>query len=318
MVGANVSDLPMDPAALPGNYLLDASLYVFRAYHALRPDWNDADGDATHAAHGFVSTLLSLLEQTRPQRLAVCFDGSLNTSFRNEIYPAYKANREPPDANLLKQFGYCREFTRALGLAALIDTRYEADDLIGSLAGRLRELGERFVVVSADKDLGQLLMDGDWQWDFTKADPAGPATVLERFGVAPHQLADWLALAGDTVDNIPGVKGVGAKTASQLLRHFGSLDALLTRVDEVQFLKHVRGAAQVGRQLRASRDLALLCRQLTGIAMDAPTPHLTSLVPAAPDLDAFDRLCDAAGFGSVLRVRARRWQRLHAGQGAGG
>lgn len=313
-----MSESVFDPLeSLPRNYLFDASLYVFRSYHALRPDWSDKDGQATHAVHGFVSTLLNLLEQTRPQRLAVCFDGSLNSSFRNEIYPAYKANREPPDENLLCQFKYCRDFTAALGASGLIDLRYEADDLIGTLAHQLRESGEQFVVVSADKDLGQLLTEGNWQWDFTKADPVGPAEVKERFGVEPHQLADWLALAGDSVDNIPGVNGVGAKTAAQLLRHFGSLEDVLARVDEVAFLRSVRGAAQVGHKLRAGRDLALLCRQLTGIALDAPVPALHQLKPAEPDLDRFDALCDQAGFGSVLRVRARRWQRLWSALQAG-
>lgn len=298
-------------ASLPRNYLLDASLYVFRAYHSLKPDWKTAEGEPTHAVHGFVSTLLNLLEQSRPDRLAVCFDGSLTTSFRNQIYPQYKANRPPPDPNLLIQFDLCQRFARALGTHSLIDNSFEADDLIGTLAARLRAEGHRYVIVSADKDLGQLLGEHDRQWDFTKGEPVGPEGVLERFGVRPDQLADWLALCGDAIDNIPGVQGVGAKTAAQLLRHFDSLQALLERVEEVAFLKSLRGAPQVCLKLKAGRELALLCRQLTVIAEHAPVPELEALAPLEPDLARFDELCDEAGFGSVLRVRARRWHRLH-------
>lgn len=301
---------------LPRNYLLDASLYVFRAYHSLKPDWQTPAGEPTHAVHGFVATLLNLLEQSRPNRLAVCFDGSLTTSFRNRIYPQYKANRPPPDPNLLVQFDLCQRFARALGTRPLIDDQFEADDLIGTLAMRLRAGGETFVIVSADKDLGQLLGEHDRQWDFTKGDPMGPPAVFERFGVHPHQLADWLALSGDSVDNIPGVQGVGAKTAAQLLKHFGSLSALLERVEEVAFLKSLRGAAQVCMKLKAGRELALLCRQLTGIAEHAPVPELEHLTPLEPDLSHFDALCDEAGFGSQLRVRARRWHRLHQARAA--
>src|SRR5690606_33652545 len=149
----------------------------------------------------------------------------------------------------------------ALGLAVLAHTEYEADDLIGTALHRARPAGFRGVIVSADKDLSQLLGEHDEQWDFARGLRWGAAGVKARHGVHAHQIADYLALTGDAVDNIPGVGGIGAKTAAVLLSHFGSLDALLARVDEVAFLR-LRGAAQVAARLREQRELALLFRQL--------------------------------------------------------
>lgn len=291
--------------------LIDASLYIFRAYHALPPDWRDPEGWPTHAAQGFASFLLQVLEQLRPQAVAVCFDESLGSGFRSEIYPAYKANREPPDEALLRQFAHCRAIARGLGLPALAHGRFEADDLIGTLATQARARGECVLVLSADKDLTQLLRDGDEQWDFGRDRRYNPDAVEERFGVRPEQMADLLALAGDPIDNIPGVNGVGQLTAAKLLRHFGSLDALYERVDEVAFLR-IRGAKALHVRLIEQREQAFLSRRLTAIACDAPVPAVEELRTGKPDLVQLNALFDHLGFGPFLRRRAEavagRWQ----------
>src|SRR5690606_28671633 len=190
-------------------------------------------------------------------------------------------------------------------LAVLAHTEYEADDLIGSALHRARPAGFRGVIVSADKDLSQLLGEHDEQWDFARGQRWGAAGVKARHGVHAHQIADYLALTGDAVDNIPGVGGIGAKTAAVLLSHFGSLDALLERVDEVAFLR-LRGAAQVAARLREQRELALLFRQLTTIACDAPLDYAVPATPrGAADPEMLDGLATALRFGPMTRRRLR-------------
>ncbi len=240
----------------PALHLVDASLYVFRAWHSMPDEFRDAHGWPTNAVHGFARFLLDLLERERPRHIAIAFDEALDSCFRNRIYPAYKANREPAPEELRRQFSHCKALCAALGLAVLADHDYEADDLIGSALYRARPAGYRGVIVSADKDLSQLLGEHDEQWDYARAQRWGAAGVKARHGVHAHQIADYLALTGDAVDNIPGVGGVGPKTAAVLLAHFGNLDELLARVDEIAFLR-LRGAAQGGRApARAARARA--------------------------------------------------------------
>ncbi len=255
----------------PRLYLVDASIFVFRAWHSLPDDMRDAEGRPANAVQGFLRFLLELLERERPTHIAMAFDASLESSFRNAIYPAYKANREPAPAELLSQFDACIALCRALGLAVLVDARYEADDLIGSLLERQRNAGFRGLILSPDKDLSQLLAEGDEQWDYARNLRWGRDGVPDRLGVRADQVADFLGLAGDAVDNIPGVPGIGAKTASALLGHFDSLDALLERVGEVPFLR-LRGAAGHAQRLRLHADQARLSRRLATVLRDAELP----------------------------------------------
>ncbi|HEY4530761.1 MAG TPA: 5'-3' exonuclease H3TH domain-containing protein [Luteimonas sp.] len=292
------------PAPAPPLYLVDASLYVFRAWHSMPPDgFRDADGWPTNAVHGFARFLLDLLERERPRNIAIAFDEALDSCFRNALYPAYKANRDPAPAELKRQFAYCKALCAALGLPVLAHREYEADDLIGTALLLARGIGFRGVIVSADKDLSQLLAGQDEQWDYARGQRWGADGVKARHGVHAHQVADYLALCGDAVDNIPGVPGIGCKTAAVLLGHFGSLDALLGRIDEVPFLR-MRGAATVAARLREHRDQALLCRRLSTIACDAPLVEVLppfSRVSADPaTLSAF---ADAVGFGPMTRRR---------------
>jgi DNA polymerase I len=289
----------------PGDGVLfvDASLYVFRAWHAMPPDFTDVDGWPVNAVHGFARFILELLERHQPSHVVVAFDESLESSFRNEIYPAYKANREPAPEELKRQFRHCLAFCQALGLATLVDGRYEADDLIGTAMARLRQPGRACVIVSADKDLSQLLRPGDLQWDYARDQRWGHDGVFARYGVHAHQIPDYLGLTGDAVDNIPGVPGIGAKTAAALLAHFDTLDELLARQAEVAFLR-LRGAVAHARRLAEHRDIALLSRRLATIATDAPLPDtLRDGRRAAIDQDCASELMDHLRMGPMTRRR---------------
>jgi DNA polymerase-1 len=287
-------------------YLIDASVYVFRAYYSMPDDMVDQDGNPVNAFYGFSRFLGSFIEQVRPERLAVLFDESLASSFRTEIYPEYKANREPAPPELKRQFGLCREFTRALGVWECAHPNYEADDLIGTLVSRARESAIPSTVISRDKDLAQLISRSDVFWDFAGKGQLRYEQIRDVFGVWPEQIADFLALAGDSVDNIPGVPGVGRKTAAALLDHFGDLDRLYANLHKVHEVE-VRGAKTLGAKLEAHRGAAMLARQLTGIACDAPLDDMSvELTLRKPDLGRLNALFDRTGVGMALRRQAER------------
>jgi len=289
-------------------YYIDASYFVFRAYHSMPPDMVDGDGNATHALYGFARFVSDLLEQVRPERIAIAFDLSLRseTSFRNGIYPAYKANREAAPADLERQFALCREFCRHMGLAEFASAEYEADDIIGTLAARSRAAGLRNVLVTRDKDLSQLIRDGDVFWDYSANTRYHYHDIGARFGAVPELIADFLALTGDAVDNIPGVPGVGKKTAAELFAVFGSLDDLYANIDRVPALK-LRGAASVALRLRLHKEAAYLARRLTGIVCDMPlAATLDDLKPRPQDSAGLESFFNCHGFGSILRRQSRR------------
>ena len=287
-------------------YLIDASVYVFRAWFSLPEDMQDSDGKQTNALYGFTRFLGDFLEHTRPEYVAVAFDTSHSTCFRNDIYPEYKANRDPAPEELKQQFERCREVTRALGLRDFAEQRYEADDIIGTLVTRMRREGMRSTILSRDKDLTQLLDAGDVMWDFVGGKRVRYKDVPDKYGVRAEQMVDYLALAGDSVDNIPGVRGVGTKTAAALLNHFDSMDDIYARLDEVANVA-VRGAATLARKLEAGREDARLSRRLSKIECDVPMQsEREQLRRKAPDMDALNELYDRADFGQVLRRQAER------------
>ncbi|HPF73716.1 MAG TPA: 5'-3' exonuclease H3TH domain-containing protein [Xanthomonadaceae bacterium] len=284
-------------------FLVDASMYVFRAWHSMPDDFIDVDGHPVNAVHGFTRFLLELLERQRPQHIAVAFDEALESSFRNERYPAYKANRDPAPDSLKRQFQECQAISRSLGLATVVDPRYEADDLIGTLLVRQREAGFKGLILSADKDLSQLLREGDQQWDYARNQRWDHDGVRERYGVRPEQIPDFLGLTGDSSDNIPGVPGIGPKTASALLEHFHDLDSLLARAHEVEFLR-LRGAKAHATRLREHAEQARLSRDLATIALDAPIPeHIGDARRQPVDQQAMDGLCERLRFGALSRRR---------------
>jgi len=287
-------------------YLVDASVFIFRAYYSVPTSLTNSDGEPVNAVHGFGRFLGDLLETESPRHIAVAFDQSLTTSFRNQLYPAYKANREPAPVELKRQFAWCRDLCRAYGISEFSSDSYEADDLIGTLATRARQQGKRTVVVTRDKDLSQLIRPGDVYWDYIGESRYEYDDIPERFGVLPERMADFLALTGDAVDNIQGVPGIGKKTASMLLKHYESLDHLYDNLDAVLKLK-IRNAGFVVGQLRDYRDAAFLARQLTAIACDAPMQaDMAHLQRRAPDMRAFNSLCDSLGFGRLLRNQVER------------
>jgi len=289
-------------------YHIDASYFVFRAYHSMPPDMVDAEGNATHALYGFARFLCDFLEQIRPERIGVAFDESLRgeTSFRCGIFPAYKANREPPPADLKRQFALCREFCRHLGVAEFASVQYEADDIIGTLAARARAAGLKNVLVTRDKDLSQLIREGDVYWDYTGKARYHYHEIGARFGAPPELIADFLALTGDAVDNIPGVPGIGRKIAAELFTVFRSLDELYENLERVPTLK-LRGAASIAARLLEHREAAYLARRLTGIVCDVPLTAAPDDLRRRPaDGAALTSFFDAHGFGSILRQQARR------------
>ncbi len=287
-------------------YLIDASVYVFRAYYSMPDDMVDDVGNPVNALYGYCRFLGDFIEQVKPDFIAVLFDESLTSSFRNQIYPEYKANREPAPEELERQFKQCRRFTRALGVMECASAEYEADDLIGTLVEHGRRHGRPSTIVSRDKDLVQLLGEEDVFWDFAGKGKLRYKSIPDVFGVWPEQIADYLALAGDSVDNIKGVPGVGKKTASALLQHFGSLTDIYDNLDRVHEV-NVRGAKTLGSKLEAHRDAAELARRLTGIACDAPIEGAESaLRPSAARLGDINALYDEANIGTALRRQAER------------
>ena len=290
----------------PRVYLIDASIYIFRAWFSVPDDLTNSDGHPINALHGFAGFLGGFLDEAGPEHVAVVFDESLTTSFRNEIFPAYKANRELPPADLEQQFHYCRTLVQGLGLADFSSDYYEADDLIGTIATQLRPQNFSMVILSADKDLAQLIEEGDMLWDYARNRRHRRGDIPRWLGVQAHQVADWLALTGDSVDNIPGIPGIGAKTATALLAHFDSLENLYSRLEEVADLD-IRGAARVQTLLREHEDKARLARQLTGVVInpdlqvDAVDVQRRAVSPAA-----VATVCEQLGLGRMTQARLAR------------
>jgi 5'-3' exonuclease len=287
-------------------YLIDASVFVFRAYYSIPPDMADGDGRPVNALYGFARFLGDLLETTRSRSVAIAFDESLTQSFRNQLFPAYKAQREAPPPELSQQFERCRSLCELLGLPAYGSDTYEADDIIGTLTARARRSGRPAVVVSRDKDLSQLIRPGDYFWDFSAGKRYGYDDIAPRFGVLPERMADYLALTGDAVDNIPGVPGVGPKTAGVLMTHFATIDDLYDNLAAVPALP-IRGALRIREQLAQHRSAAFLARELTRIACDVPLPVDEDLTARSrPHLARLAAFYDGAGFGAALRRQAER------------
>lgn len=284
-------------------YLIDASVYIFRGYFALPSSITDRAGRPANAVHGFADFLCGFMSGTRPREVAVCFDESLTSSFRNDLYPDYKANREPAPEDLKYQFQVCRAMVEALGLVGLASDRYEADDLIATLAARAQAKGQPVVILSRDKDLAQLLQSQDRMWDYAGDQWLDAAAVASKFGVGPDQMLDYQALVGDAVDNIPGIRGIGPKAAAALLAHFGSLDDIYKGIEAVPGLP-VRGAKRLHALLAEGREMAYLSRELARMITDAPLPALADDLRVtgfkAARIEAFS---ETWGLGGRLRAR---------------
>ncbi|HIF61636.1 MAG TPA: DNA polymerase I [Candidatus Pelagibacter sp.] len=250
-------------------YLIDGSGYIFRAYYALPPLSRKSDGLPTGAVSGFCSMLFKLLEDSRaddsdhkPTHFAVIFD-SARKNFRNEIYNEYKANRSEAPEDLIPQFEYIRKSVKAFNLPSIELINYEADDLIATYAKKIIKAGAKVTVISSDKDLMQLVSGKLRLYDPMKSKVLGEKEVFEKFGVKPDQVIDVQALAGDSADNVPGVPGIGIKTASELINKYKTLDVLLKRADEIPQNKR-------RETLLANKDKAILSKQLVTLKDDVP------------------------------------------------
>jgi len=254
--------------ALEHLYLIDGSGYIFRAYHAL-PPMQRSDGTPTNAVLGFSNMLFKLIEDLnegeKPTHLAVIFDRGRRT-FRNDIYEDYKAHRPPPPEDLIPQFALIRKATVAFGLPSIEKEGFEADDLIATYARLATDRGWTTTIVSSDKDLMQLVGEQVDMFDSMKNKRLGEAEVIDKFGVGPDKVVEIQALAGDSSDNVPGVPGIGVKTAAQLIAEYGDLDRLLERAGEIKQPKR-------RENLIENAELARISRELVRLRDDVPIEH---------------------------------------------
>jgi len=289
-------------------YLIDASIYIFRAYFSLPDSITNSKGHPANAVYGYAGFLAGLFADAKPTHVAAMFDESLDSCFRNEIHPQYKSNRTPPDDDLARQLNWCKELTSLMGVKTYASNRYEADDLIGTAAKHMRQHGFTMIYVTGDKDIGQLVSGRDRVWDFARNEYYDRHAIRQRFGIRPNQMVDYLALAGDPVDVIPGIPGVGSKTAAALINQFGSLEKLY------RFLKKkslrdaaslsVRGKERIERQLREHEQLAWVSQQLATISDKAgirPTPATLERSPVKNR--ALQNWLQENGFGDRLASR---------------
>jgi DNA polymerase-1 len=289
-------------------YLVDGSGYIFRAYHALPPLTRKSDGLPVGAVSGFCNMLVKLLNDVgasgnhggSPTHLAVIFDAS-GKSFRNDIYPEYKAHRPPAPEDLVPQFPLVHEAVKAFDIPAIELAGYEADDLIAAYADKAAQDGARVTIVSSDKDLMQLVSDKIDMVDTMKDKFIDAAGVVEKFGVGPDKVIDVQALAGDSVDNVPGVPGIGIKTAAQLIGEYGDLDTLLARAAEIKQNKRRENLIEFAEQARISRELVTLKR-------DTPMPvGFADMALSTPQGDKLIGFAKAMEFNTLTKRLAERY-----------
>src|SRR5512143_2127661 len=255
---------------MPTLTLIDGSGFVFRAYHAL-PPLSSTKGVPTHAVYGFTTMLLKALREHSPTHVAVVLDAS-RRSFRNDLDPIYKANRPETPPDLRPQFPLVRDVIRALRVPVLEEEGVEADDVIATLARRAREQGWEVVIVTGDKDFAQLVGEGIALYDpmaeaSGRGGWTGPAEVEQKLGVKPEQVVDYMAILGDKIDNVPGIPGVGEVSAAALIRHFGGVEAMLARPEEIPRAV-ARGGEKLKERIVANAARIRLNRELVALRED--------------------------------------------------
>lgn len=286
------------PGDMPTIHLIDASPYIFRAYFSLPDSIRTPQGTVMNAVYGFASFLLKYVGEEAPSHAAIAFDRSLTTSFRNEIYPAYKQQRELPPAELEAQLESCEIAARTLGFATFSDEIYEADDLIATVADQIAGPDRRFIIVTSDKDLAQLVSDTVELYDYGKGARLRASDVKNKMGVPPERVPDYLGLAGDSVDNIPGVKGVGPKTAAALLEIYGSIENLYEQIGSVGRCG-LRGAMALQDRLQSQEREARLSKELATVSTASPIAvTLQELEYRGPTPEA-EALFGRWGFGTI-------------------
>jgi len=271
--------------------LVDGNGFIFRAYHRF-PSMTRPDGTPVNAVYGVTTMLMRLMEKTDADHMAVIFDSARHT-FRNDIYPAYKAHRPPPPDDLVPQFALIREAVDALNLPRVEVIGFEADDIIATYAKQASAAGAEVTIVSSDKDLMQLVNEQVTMLDPMTWQKIDVAAVKEQFGVFPDRVADVQALAGDAVDNVPGIHGIGIKTAARLINQFGDLKTLLRFACEV--------GGKKGRSLIDHADIARISKQLVTLRDDVPVPTpLDGLARRDIDPSALRAFLDRQSFVTLM------------------
>ena len=285
--------------------LIDSSIYIFKSYFSLPEKWHAADSQhPTHAVYGFTKFLLDLLKKQQPTYIFCAFDESLQTGFRHQLCPNYKINRELPDEALAFQLDACRQLCRVLGITEMASHQYEADDLLGAMASKVRKAGIQPVIISRDKDLTQIIQEGDLYWDIGKSQPKDYKQLESDLGVGSYQMADYLALVGDTSDSIAGVPGVGPKTARELLSWMPSLEHIIENSDQLGDLP-IRGAAKLSDKIVDNQEQLMLSRQLATIVTDIDNiPSCDKIQWQGVYQDAFTLFADEMGFAEVFNSRS--------------
>src|SRR5262252_8832847 len=279
-------------------FLVDGSGYIFRAFHALPPLTRKSDGLQLNAVYGFCNMLWKLLRDMKPEEapthLAVVFDKS-EITFRTEIYPDYKAHRPDPPDDLIPQFAFIREAVRAFDLPCLEQAGFEADDLIATYVRIACEAGATATIVSSDKDLMQLVTDCVVMYDTMKDRRIGIPEVIEKFGVPPDKVIEVQSLIGDSTDNVPGVPGIGVKTAAQLIGEYGDLETLLARAGEIKQEKRRQALIEHAEKARLSKKLVTLD---ANVKLDVP---LAELAVHDPDYKRLIAFLKAMEFSTLTR-----------------
>lgn len=272
-------------------YLIDASIYIFRAYFSLPDTILNQEGRPINAVYGFALFLAEFIRRTQCIYVLAAFDESLNSCFRNKLYPGYKANRAMPDEDLAFQLKNCQQLCRAMGILTHKSRRYEADDIIASTAKKVRSSGRPMVYVSRDKDLAQLIQQQDIFWNYQTDKKISLEDFAREKGFNTEFWPDYLALTGDVSDNIPGVPGIGEKTAGLLMQYFNGLETLYDNLNKVPELP-LRGSNRVYQQLCTYEEQVFLMRELTRIHADMPLSFgLKELKRAALDKHKVARFC---------------------------
>jgi len=287
-------------SSAPTLFLIDGSNQMYRAYHAIR-GLTGPDGKSTNAVYGFTTMTVKLLKTYRPDYLAVALDAGRKT-FRNQIYQEYKTNRPEAPPDLIPQFPYIRKVLEAMKVAVLEREGYEADDLIATLCKQLSGRGAQVVIVSGDKDLMQLVGDGVRLLDTGKDKWIGLQEVREKFGVEPDKVIEVMGLMGDSTDNIPGVRGIGEKTAIALIQRYHSIENLFSHLDDLD-QSGLKGVERIRKALLADKEAAFLSRTLATVKSDVAIElELDDLRYQGWDKQKLQALFSELGFTHLVRA----------------
>jgi 5'-3' exonuclease len=290
-------------------FLVDSSIFIFRAWYGPERNRVNLDQQPNQAFTGFTDFVYRLLTEQAPRHLVFAFDESLSSSARKSIYAEYKANRRPAPQELKRQFAWCRQWLEALGISCVSSSRWEADDLIGSLGRYNASPRLAVAILTADKDLAQLIGEHDLWWSYLDDIRLDYRAVCRKFGVRPDQIAEQLALTGDKVDNIPGIPEIGRKTAARLLKKYDSVENLRQHLHEVGGMKF-RYAASVQRSLIEHQALLDIGLRLTRINCDIEAMRQVEITRSAAQAEALEELMREQAFEAP---RLERWRKYLAG-----